>query len=77
MTGFGGSVVKYLPANAGDTGSNPGSVRKISWRRKWQPTPGFLPGKPMDRESWEARIGHNLVTNNNKKYHHSKYCMKN
>ena len=21
------------------------SVRKIPWRRKWQPTPGFLPGK--------------------------------
>jgi len=20
-------------------------VRKIPWRRKWQPTPGFLPGK--------------------------------
>ena len=39
----GGSVVKNLPANigdAGDTGSVPGS-----WRRKWQPTPLFLPGK--------------------------------
>ena len=21
-------------------------VRKIPWRRKWQPTPVFLPGKP-------------------------------
>ena len=40
-------VVKNLLANAGDTrdtGLIPGS-RKISWKRKWQPTPVFLPGK--------------------------------
>ena len=37
-----GSVVKNLPANAGDTGLIPGSGR--SPRRKWQPTPIFLPG---------------------------------
>ena len=32
--------------NAEDTGAwfNPW-VRKIPWRRKWQPTPVFLPGK--------------------------------
>ena len=24
-------------------------VRKIPWRRKWQPTPGFLPENHMDR----------------------------
>ena len=42
----GGSVVKNLPANAGaigDMGSI--SVRKIPWRRKWQPTAVFLPGE--------------------------------
>jgi len=40
MLGFlGGSVVKNPPASAGDMGSIHGS------RRKWQPTPGFLPGK--------------------------------
>ena len=33
---LGGSVVKNLPANAGDVGS-------IPRRRKWQPTPVFLP----------------------------------
>ena len=41
----GGSVIKNLPANAGDTGdvgSIPGSGR-FPWRRKWQPTPVFLP----------------------------------
>ena len=39
--------VKNLPANAGDT-RNEGLipwVGKIPWRRKWQPTPVFLPEK--------------------------------
>ena len=27
---------------------------KISWRRKWQPTPVFLPENPMDRGAWWA-----------------------
>ena len=39
----GGTVVKNLPANAGDAGSIP--VRKNPWRRKWKSTPVFLPGK--------------------------------
>ena len=39
-----GAVVKNLPANAGDAGSN-SWVGKIPWRRKWQPTPVFLPGE--------------------------------
>ena len=54
-------VVKNLPANAGDTGFDPW-VEKIPWRRKWQLTPVFLPGKfygqrslvtssPRDRKS--------------------------
>ena len=40
-------AVKNLPANAGDVkrcGFDPW-VRKIPWRREWQPTPLFLPGK--------------------------------
>ena len=37
-----GSVVKNPPANSGDAGSIPSSVPV---RRKWQPTPVFLPGK--------------------------------
>ena len=45
LRGFpGGTVVKNLPANAGDTGdavSIPGLV-KIPWRKKWQPTPVIL-----------------------------------
>ena len=27
------------------------SVRKIPWRRKWQPTPVFLPGKAHEQKS--------------------------
>ena len=39
-------MIKKLPANAGDMrhGFNPW-VRKIAWRREWQPTPLFLLGK--------------------------------
>ena len=44
-------------------------VRKIPWRRKWQPTPVFLPGKSHRQRSLVGyslsgckRIGHNLVT---------------
>ena len=31
-------------------------VRKIPWRRKWQPTPVFLPGNPIDRGAWLAPV---------------------
>ena len=37
-------MVKNLPANAGDNRLDPW-VRTISWRRKWQPPPVFLPGR--------------------------------
>ena len=45
-------VVKNLSANAGDirdAGSIP--VSKIPWRRAWQPTPVFLPGKSHGQRS--------------------------
>ena len=44
----GSPQVEYPPANTGDVGLIPGSdpwVGKIPWRRKWQPTPVFSPGK--------------------------------
>ena len=47
-----GTVVKNLPANAGDTkavGSIPGSGRFP--RRQWQPTPVFLPGRFQGQRS--------------------------
>ena len=31
-------------------------VRKIPWRRKWQPTPIFLLGNAMDRGPWGATV---------------------
>ena len=39
-------VVKNSPANAGDMTDRFNSwVGKITWRRQWQPSPAFLPGK--------------------------------
>ena len=67
ILGFpGGSVIKNLPANAGDR-FDPW-VRNIPWRRKWQPTPLFLPGKSHGQESgglWSIglqRVVHDLAT---------------
>ena len=43
-------------------------VRKISWRRKWQPTPVFFPGESHGQRSlagyspWGHRVGYNQVT---------------
>ena len=57
----GGSDGKVSVYNVGDPGSIPG---KIPWRRKWQPTPVFLPGKSHGQRSLEAtvrgsqRVGH-------------------
>ena len=59
----GGSYCKESPCNAGDLDSP--WVGKISWRRTWQPTPGFLPGdSPWTEESGGLqsmglqRVGH-------------------
>ena len=46
-------AVKKLPANPGgarDAGSIPG-LAGFPWRRKWQPTPVFLPEKPHRQRS--------------------------
>ena len=65
----GGSVVKNPPANAGDAGSIPGSGRSLGGRKKWQPTPVFLPGKAHGQRSlvgysqWGRKeLGHILGT---------------
>ena len=31
-------------------------VRKIPWRRAWEPTPVFLTGEFMDRGAWQAVV---------------------
>ena len=45
-------VVKNPPANVGDKrlGFSPW-IRKIPWRRAWQPTPVFLPGESHGQRS--------------------------
>ena len=55
-----GSVVKNPPAVQGQ-GFHPW-VGKIPWRRKWQPTPVFLPGESHGQEpgglqsaGWQSR----------------------
>ena len=61
-------VVKNPPANARDAGFDPW-IRKIPWRRKWQPTQEFLLGKSHGQRSlvgyspWSRkRVRHDLVT---------------
>ena len=61
-------MVKNLPA---DRQQFDPWVRKIPWRRKWQPTP-FLPGKSHGQRSlagyspWGLkRIRHDLMTKHN------------
>ena len=53
--------------DAEDTGSNPW-VRKIPWKKKWQPTPVFLPGKSHGQRSpaGYSPWGHKRVGYNNK-----------
>ena len=38
-------------------------VRKIPWRRAWQPTPVCLPGKSHDKGTWQA-IVHGVTESN-------------
>ena len=51
LLGFpGGSAMKNPPANVANSGFDT-CVRKIPWRRKWQHTPVFLPGKSHGQRS--------------------------
>ena len=55
----GSSVVKKPPANAGDTGSIPGSG-KSPGEGPGNPLQYSCLGKPMDREAWQA-VAHGVV----------------
>ena len=64
----GGSEVKISTCNVGEVCSIPGSRRslgegKTPWRRKWQPTSVFLPGKSHGPRSLVGYTVHG-VTNN-------------
>ena len=53
-------MVKNPPANAGDIRDAvliPGLVRRIPWRRAWQPIPAFMPGESHGQRSL---VGHGL-----------------
>ena len=49
----GSAVVKNLPANAKRQKKHEFDpwVRKIPWRREWQPTPAFSPGESHGQRS--------------------------
>ena len=58
-------VVKNLPANAEDMRCEFDPwVRKVLWRRVWQPIPVLLPGESHGQRSlvgystWDRRAGH-------------------
>ena len=57
----GHSVVKNLPAKAGDAGSIPGSGRSLE---KEMATPSSISclGKSMDRAAWQAAVQHSSET---------------
>ena len=56
LMGFpGGSVVKNPPANADVCQFDPW-VGKIPWRRRWQPTPVFLPGESHGQRTWQPTV---------------------
>ena len=56
LMGFpGDSVVKNLPANAGDAGSIPGSGR-CPEKGNGNPLQHSCLGNPMDRETWQAIV---------------------
>ena len=57
-----GSVVKNLSANSGRCRFDPW-VEEIPWRRKWQPTPVFLPGKSHGQTSL---LGHGVTKESDK-----------
>ena len=51
----GGTVVKNLPANAGDLGSIPGSGRSLG-EGNGNPLQYSCLGNPVDREAWRATV---------------------
>ena len=64
-------MVKNVPANAEDLRLESDHwVGKIPWRRAWQATLVFLPGRPHGQRSlasrlqsmWSQGVGHNCAT---------------
>ena len=51
-------------------------VRKILWRKKWQPTPIFFLENPMDRGTWWATV-HGITKNQDTVVHKHLTCQSN
>ena len=49
-------------------------IRKIPWRRKWQSTPGFLPGESQDRGAWRA-TAHRVAKSQTQLSTHAQYTQ--
>ena len=60
----GSSVVKNPPTNVGDVGFDHW-VGKILWRRRWKPTPVFLPGESHGQRSLAVYIVHGVAKESN------------
>ena len=71
-------MVKNLPANAGDAGSIPGSVRSLG-EGNGNPFQHSYLGNPIERGAWQAvvhgfaRVGHDLATKPLSDVENSKY----
>ena len=70
-------VLKNQPASAGDTrdGFDPW-VGMILWRRKWQPTPVFLPGKSHGQRIRRATV-HGIAESRQESTHYCILLLKN
>jgi len=62
IKGFsGGSVDNESACQCRSLGFDPW-FRMILWRREWQPTPVFLPGKSHGQRTWRATV-HGVTKN--------------
>ena len=57
----GGSVAKNLPVIAGNRRLGFHPLGKTPWRRKWQPTPVFLPGESRGQRSLVGYTAHGVA----------------
>ena len=68
-------MAKNPLANSGDTrdtGSIPG-LGRFPWRRKWHPTPVFLPGESQGQRSL---VGHRVRHDRARAHTHARYIIK-
>ena len=78
--GLGKRLLGVTPCIVEVEGEYPSLLHKVSWRRKWQLTPVFLPGKSLGQRSlagyslWGRRVWHNLATKQQQQKRNNKTC---